>query len=204
MPTRLDLSGRRFGRWIVLTPERSRLDRTYWFCRCDCGAERVVSTQTLRMGLSQSCGCLRPDVSSSCNRTHGASVGSKATKEYQAWTSAKQRCYSPRNKSFKDYGRRGITMCDRWRESASAFLADMGPCPPGYSLHRIDNDGPYSPDNCKWASKIEQMRNTSRNHYIDHAGERLTLQEWAQRIGQKPHTILKRLRRGWSIERALS
>ena len=200
MPTKLDLTGVRFGRWIVVAPEPSHDDRTFWTCRCDCGSVRIVSTQTLRMHLSQSCGCLRANVSSVVNRTHGATN----TTEYRAWCGIKKRCYNHATKSYADYGARGIVVCDRWRDSFETFYTDMGQCPPGHSIERIDNDGPYAPDNCKWASRKEQNSNTRRNVYVTWLNQQMTVSEAARMAGIKRLVLHKRLARGWSIDRAMT
>jgi hypothetical protein len=126
------------------------------------------------------------------------------TREFKAWTCAKDRCYRPRYHNFRHYGGRGIAMAPEWRTSFERFYADLGPCPDGHSLDRIDNDGPYAPGNCRWASNIEQHRNTRRNLKLTFNGKTMTMTEWAAQIGVKKSTLHERLRNGWSTERALS
>lgn len=135
---------------------------------------------------------------------HGQSAGSgNRSTAYSVWDSMKQRCLNPKNASYKNYGGRGITICERWMDFEN-FLADMGQPPKGQWLERIDNNGPYSPENCRWATPSQQNRNTRRNHYIEHNGQRKLVVEWAEESGINKGALLMRIRKGWSMERALS
>lgn len=116
----------------------------------------------------------------------------------------KERCYEPSVKSYWDYGGRGITVCDKWLYDFPAFLADMGPCPPGMTIDRIDNDRGYGPGNCRWATDVEQANNTRRNRRVAFDGETMTVTEWSRRLGVSTHCIVGRLSRGWPTERALT
>ncbi len=125
--------------------------------------------------------------------------------EYVCWQQMNSRCFNPRNRCFPRYGGRGVTVCDRWRHDFAAFLADMGPRPsPKHSIDRIDNSGPYSPENCRWATLTEQNRNKRTNRLLTFHGETLPLSAWAERLGMPENTIRNRLRRGWSDERTLT
>ena len=115
-----------------------------------------------------------------------------------------QRCQNPKNPSYRNYGGRGIYVCDRWREGVAAFHADMGDPPDGMTLDRIDNDGPYSPENCRWSTRREQASNTRRTKTFEFRGEQLTTSEIARRTGFNRTTIDARLKRGWSVEDAAS
>ena len=158
---RIDLTGKEFGAWTVLeyahTNDRGAVS---WLCRCQCGSVATVSGNNLRSGRTTNCGCLRSEKLSQKNTTHGMS----STRSYRIWSGMIQRCTNPKRAAFAYYGGRGITVCDRWM-SFENFLSDMGEPPDGMSLDRIDNDGPYSSENCRWASKEVQSRN-SRNTKI--------------------------------------
>lgn len=116
-----------------------------------------------------------------------------------------QRCHNPNNPSFVNYGGRGVKVCDRWRDVPGAFAEDMGERPsPAHSIERIDNNGPYSPENCRWATREEQNRNTRQNVNLTHQGETLCVAQWAARLGVPAALIRDRLRLGWDTARALS
>jgi hypothetical protein len=124
--------------------------------------------------------------------------------EWSAWGCAKSRCYRRSDPQWKNYGGRGITMCDAWRNDVGIFLRDMGPRPEGYSLDRINNDGPYAPGNCRWATPKQQSNNTRRNRVIEFRGERHNVTEWAAILNLNYGLLKRRLGRGWSTERALT
>jgi hypothetical protein len=114
-----------------------------------------------------------------------------------------KRCTNPNAKHYKDYGGRGIKVCNRWMDFAN-FYADMGNAPPGMSIDRIDNDGDYTPENCRWADDLTQARNSRHCHMLTHNGETHCITEWAELINIKPNTIHSRLRLGWSVSKTLS
>jgi hypothetical protein len=189
-----DICGQRFGRLVAV--ESADASRFQWLCRCDCGATNVVRGSNLLSGNTRSCGCLRVGVTK-----HGYAN----TSTYKIWVMMRQRCGNPRDSGYPLYGARGITVCARWH-SFDAFLADMGPRPsPKHSIDRIDNDGPYSLDNCRWATPTEQARNSRRNRFIEHAGHTLCLSAWAEKTGLDSAKIWARIYRlGWTVERALT
>lgn len=137
------------------------------------------------------------------NRKHGHTVG-PLRREWYVWRAMIRRCHEPRDKKFRLYGGAGITVCDRWRESFDAFIADMGPRPPNTTLERKRSADGYGPENCVWADYFVQNANTSRNVYVEMAGERVCLAEAARRTGLSPSVLHFRLRQGWPVERALS
>jgi hypothetical protein len=160
MPKRLELTGRRFGRWKVISRCNTRRlsGPTYFRCRCRCGTRRRVLGVDLNRGISQSCGCLIREITSRRSRTHGMT----GTSEFTCWQSMIQRCTNPRSQAWKDYGGRGIKVCARWRNSFQTFFSDMGRRPPGKTLDRRKNDRGYTPSNCRWASWSVQNRNQRR------------------------------------------
>jgi hypothetical protein len=137
---------------------------------------------------------------------HGHNTRAHATPIYSIWASMKQRCYDPHSKSYPRYGGRGIIVCDRWRNSFGDFLADMGDRPsPDYSLERKDNTGPYSPENCRWATRKEQCRNRRSSRLITHDGQTRPSVEWSELTGVNRATIERRIDHyGWSVSRALT
>lgn len=188
--------GTRFNRLVVLAsfPDPST---SYTACkvRCDCGNERVVTAGHLRSGHVSSCGCLQIE------RT--TKHGMYGTPEYHAWTHMTNRCYCSTNKAFKNYGARGISVCDRWRGSFENFYADMGPRPKGASIERIDNNGNYEPTNCRWATRSEQNRNTRRNRWLTARGRTQCIADWAKEAGIRHGIIRNRLHLGWTAEAAI-
>lgn len=121
----------------------------------------------------------------------------------QCYSDMKQRCLNPNSNQYKNYGERGITICERWLESYDNFFSDMGLKPDGMTLDRIDNDGPYSPENCRWATPAEQRVNQRSCVFLEHQGKKMTVEEWGRHLGRHPTTIRSRLRRGWALEDVL-
>lgn len=180
-----------YGRWTVLEHigQKAR-------CRCECGTERLVVAYDLRKGVSTNCGCVRketlPAAAKSANKVHGAS---KST-EYRVWVDMRRRCHSPERPDFHRYGGRGIEVCERWRDSFETFLADMGPRPKGRTLDRRDNDGPYSPTNCYWATKWEQERNKRTNVRVVVDGVAMIATDAAQKLGVSKNVVSRRMKSG--------
>lgn len=163
MSNRIDLLGKKFGAWTVTSfGGLNENKQTTWHCVCDCGTQKRVVAQTLREGLTTSCGCLKAEKIASARTKHGHSRSSgrvRATRTYEIWCAMKARCDNPNHKSFADYGGRGVKVCKRWEESFENFIEDMGFAPPERSIDRINNDRNYEKANCRWATSAQQASN---------------------------------------------
>lgn len=154
-----DLMGLKFGRLTVISRNGSnRRGRALWLCRCSCGTEINASADHLQAAHTRSCGCFDHDRIVAQNFLHGAAERGKRTPEFNAWINMIQRCTNPRRKDWKNYGGRGISVCERWRTFAN-FFADMGPRPQGMTVDRENNSGNYEPNNCRWATREQQRAN---------------------------------------------
>lgn len=197
-----DLTGQTFGRLTAISRAPNSGSRTMWNCICACGTERVIHARNLMHGLTQSCGCLWLEVMKQVKTTHGK----RSAPEYVVWCQMRYRCTKPENKSYVNYGGRGIKVCERWA-SFENFYADMGPRPsPTHTLDRIDNNGPYSPDNCRWATPKEQANNRRTPKTaarIEYGGQHLTLRELGQATGINYRTLEWRYAQGWRGEKLL-
>lgn len=205
-----DLTGRTFGRLTVISfsafvdrsyPSRQRVHHiSTWLCRCECGNETVVFSGNLIRGNTRSCGCLSRETSAARQTTHGMTN----SPEYRVWSHIIGRCHNPSDAAYADYGGRGIAVCERWRASFESFYEDMGPRPSSmHSIERRNNSGHYSKENCRWATRREQMRNTRRNVLVTFDGRTQCVAAWAEETGIPSDTLRARLRLGWSAERAL-
>jgi hypothetical protein len=196
-----DLTGKTFTRWLVIHYAGRDSRRGTWWCRCKCGAERVVPANKLTSGWSRSCGCLRREETGKRHTTHGQ----KHTPEYSTWCAMKRRCHGANSSGHHKYGARGIAVCQRWRDSFEAFLADVGPRPsPAHTIGRIDNEQGYFPGNVRWETIQEQAHNKRTTRKITHDGLTLSAMQWARKLGIRYMTLIARLNRGWSVDRALS
>ncbi len=183
-----DMTGQVFSRLTVVSRASNVGKEPYWVCICACGETKAVSGSCLRAGSVRSCGCLAREVTSVRSTKHGM-VGSP---EWFTWASMRARCSNPNTRNFSDYGGRGITVCERWN-TFEAFFADMGPRPSSsHQIDRIDNDSGYFPENCRWVTRSENMRN--RRITKRYAG--LTLREWSEKTGVNYNTLKTQARRG--------
>lgn len=208
----IDLTGRIFERLSVNKyVGKDRWGGSKWLCQCECGKEKIIRGCHLKSGLTRSCGCLVRERIKSSNTTHGHSKNRKQSRTYKIWDSMKQRCANSNAPNYKDYGGRGITICDRWNPkkggSFANFLADMDECPIGLTLDRINNnkliDG-YSPENCRWATKKEQTRNRRTSISITFNNITQPLVDWAQEYNIPYGVLWARIYLlEWPMEKAL-
>lgn len=202
-----DITGRRFGRLIAIEFCGIRLfglqKKSVWKFRCDCGKVVDLCTSNVKCGYTKSCGCFRVEVATKKAEIHGHSRVKNRSKTYGIWCSMRNRCFDQNVKSFPRYGGRGITVCERWLKFEN-FLADMGEKPDRKTLERKDNSKGYEPGNCKWATRIEQANNCRTNRRVKFHGLNLTMAQWGRKTGIMSATIISRLNKGWSVERALT
>lgn len=217
MPELIDLTGQRFGRWVVIgIAPKSQAGQTRWHCKCDCGNERIVQGGHLRGGKSVSCGCYQAEKIAELNRTlkrkHGGATHTHREKLYQIYQDIKFRCDNPNAESYHNYGGRGIKVCPEWsgedgyvnfREWSYANGYDPNAPKKNMSIDRIDNDGDYSPDNCRWTDTKTQANNRRSNHRITIDGVTHTISEWADIVGIDQRLISSRIYNGWSEEDAV-
>jgi hypothetical protein len=201
----IDLTGLRFGRLLVISrSSNSRRGLSRWRCACECGNRTIVQSGNLRTGHTQSCGCFHKERASAAKTIHGG----RYTPEYRVWSQMHGRCTQKKRKCFKNYGGRGISVCERWNNFQN-FLADMGMRPsPKHSIERNDNDGNYSPNNCRWATAKEQGRNKRTSRRFNIGGKMMTLGEAREKykaFGISYKVIHQRITRdGWPIISALT
>lgn len=194
---RRDITNQRFGKLVALyrLPEVG----SFWMCRCDCGKEIKVKLPNLLRGVTQSCGCTPK------HTTRRGTHHKSRTPVYHVWTSIKMRCLVPQTPGYKDYGGRGITVCDRWKDSFENFYADMGDIPfEGAQIDRIDNDGNYEPNNCRWATRIENANNQRKTIKIQVGNEEIPLSYLVRDLNIPHETIRYRRRLGWTDEELLA
>jgi hypothetical protein len=184
-----DLTNQRFGRWIVLSrAENNELGQAYWHCGCDCGTERVVRARHLAAGATKSCGCLRHECVT--NLSHGQTRGGKFSPEYTAWAHMHSRCYNPNNRSWKNYGGRGIKILFT---SFEQFYAELGKRPKGTTVGRINNNGHYEPGNVRWERPRPQGNNKRNNRMTTAFGRTETIATWARMLNVEYHALWQRL-----------
>lgn len=202
MTALIDLTGQKFSRLTVIEATPSKRGGRLWHCKCDCGLESIVRGRDIKKGNIRSCGCLRREIAKDLSRLniiHGA-AGSKT---YKVWVGMRGRCSNPKYRHFKCYGGRGITVCQRWN-SFARFLKDMGYPKSGQTLDRINNNGNYSPENCRWASRKQQANNRRTTRLLTFYNKTMSLSAWSMEMGLSKCAVGARLKAGWSIKRALA
>lgn len=178
-----------------------QLSKWKWRCICDCGGQKVVQHKQLICGDNKSCGCL--GTGSIPKHGHASKNGNGKSLTYKCWRSMMQRCYREKDNNYLRYGAKGITVCERWHDFVN-FLADMGEVPEGLTIDRKDSKGNYEPDNCRWATQTEQVRNRSITVMLEFNGKVKPMAEWAEIIGINYNCLRARIAAGWTVERAFS
>jgi hypothetical protein len=200
-----NLKNLRFGKLIVVEFAGYKNKRAEWLCKCDCGNDICVPAHRLISGNTKSCGCYMRESVIKRKTTHGGSKRKQKERLYNIWNGMKNRCFNEKDKNYKNYGARGIKVCDEWQNDYVSFR--KWAIENGYksklSIDRINNNGNYCPENCRWATKIVQNNNTRQNHYIEYNGERKTVSEWARFYGLTRECLKNRIQKGWETERAL-
>ena len=212
MRKKLDPTNQKFTRLTVIKRLGTFGHNVLWLCRCDCGKLVRTTAASLFSGQTKSCSCYSIDLVVQRSTKHNHQRRGKTTTEYKAWQHLKHRCMKPSDPAYCHYGGRGIVVCEQWLNSFQNFIADMGLKPtPDHSIDRVDNDGPYSPENCRWATCIEQANNRRKasrykpaTYILEHAGAQRTLMEWSIHTGIKYSTLLARVKGGWPYEKVLT
>lgn len=193
--------GEQYGRLTVIY---STLGKLYGktcsmaYCKCSCGNYTCKKLNAMRFGLIRSCGCLDME-SKKSSATKAIKHGKSGTKTYKVWKSIRRRIYNPHEHNYDRYGGRGLTLSQEWNDYA-VFLKDMGECPPGLTIDRIDNDKGYCKENCRWTTYGQQMRNTRRTHFVDVLGKKMCIADIVIMSGLPRATITNRLKKGWLID----
>lgn len=195
--------GQRFGRLVVKSFSERKDGRDWYHCQCNCGQTPQIQGKKLKNGHTQSCGCLRRELSA-VRCVNRATHRLTKTETYKCWSGLKQRCTNPKATGYAQYGARGISVCERWVNSFENFLVDMGERPAGTTLDRIDVNGNYAQDNCRWASLKVQNFNKRNTRLIEFQGIRKPLAEWAEEKGLAYSCLYERLKKKWPIDRALT
>jgi len=203
MVAALDIAGERYGRLTAVRRVQNSGRRTTWLFNCDCGSTKQINLDSVRGGVTRSCGCISRETIAQRSTKHGHSIDRKPTRTFRAWRHAKSRCLNPRDQKYSIYGGRGITMCERWKHDFREFLKDMGECPPGKTIDRKNPNGHYEPDNCRWATAHEQARTRTDNVFVEYRGETLVLKDFADALGVNYKALHSRVRyRGQSAHDA--
>lgn len=202
--------GDRFYKLVVvdetkpyINPASGQKCRKFIF-KCDCGVITEAVLSEVTRGRKKSCGCLVKETTTARSTKHGQTKYGNIPPEYRSWHGMKTRCINPNNKDWANYGGRGITICEKWINSYENFFNDMGEKPsPFHSIDRIDNNKGYSPDNCRWATNIEQANNMRRNVKVTIDGVTFNKYQWCNKIGINYSAFKHRIKKGWSIEDAI-
>lgn len=201
---KVSILGNEFGMWTVIKEINNDRKGRWFLCKCDCGAEKIVPYTNLLSGKSSSCGCVPKNYKIKYNKNIP-----NRERLLNIYRGMKSRCYNPKNSSYKDYGQRGIIICDEWLDKTVGFenfakWANENNYSDELSIDRIDVNGNYEPNNCKWSTPSEQSKNKRNNKYLTYKGKTMTITDWAKEIGCAWNTIYYRMLRGLDIEEILA
>jgi hypothetical protein len=204
MPKFIDLTGKKFGRLLVLKRvENDKWNHTQYLCLCNCGNEKIIKGGCLKSGVIVSCGCFHNEITKKLFTIHGHNRKNKRSRTYSSWNSMIQRCTNAKCKEYKNYGGRKIKICKRWLKFEN-FLEDVGERPKGLTLDRIDNNDDYKPNNWKWSNKKEQNRNKRNSNILLFKNKNQYLVDLAKEYKINPGALWNRIYiLGWSIDKAL-
>lgn len=197
-----DMTNYKFNGCTVLKRAKNKGKNVCWLCVCKCGNEFIVRATDIRTGNTKSCGCLNKKLAGDRARKHG----NRDSRLYTIWNNMKARCLNPNSTSFKNYGDKGINICDEWVDSFESFYnwAIQNNYTDELTLDRIDSNGNYNPDNCRWSTMKKQQNNRGNNNILVYEGIEHTVAEWSKITGIPYDTLWKRIKEGWSIEKALT
>ena len=198
----LDLKGKRYHKLLVIERIENQKHKTMWKCLCDCGNTAFVLTSNLNSNRVKSCGCLKNEKLIERSTTHKQ----RHTNLYEVWKTMKQRCFNPNSQSYKNYGARGITVCEEWKNNFISFYewSMENGYKKGLTIDRIDNNSNYCPENCRWADRVVQANNTRLNKHIVINGKDDTLANWIRFFNTTPHSYYSKLKKGYSEQDALT
>ena len=186
---------------IEKSNERSSDNRIKWICICDCGNLTTALAKDLKSGHTQSCGCLHKERTSKAKSKHRLSN----SRIYNIWTFMKNRCFNKKSNRYKDWGGRGITVCNEWLDFNCFYeWAINNGYKEGLTIDRINNMGIYEPNNCQWVTPKEQARNTRKNRFFTYKGETHCVSEWCEILDINYNTFFSRLLRGWDIDKIIN
>lgn len=201
-----DLTGQRFGRLTVIERTRNIGKYTAWLCRCDCGNKKIIKSKSLKDNSTKSCGCLQKEVARKYMSEKMRKYPDVHSRLKNIYFNMKSRCYNLNHCAYGNYGGRGITLCEEWKNNSNAFYfwAMNNGYQENLTIDRIDVNGNYEPSNCRWIDLKTQQRNRRNNHLITYNDETLCIGEWAEKSGIEMRILWQRLNKlSWSIEKAL-
>lgn len=198
----IDLTGRRFGRLLVVNrANKNSFGEALWECQCDCGNSHIAKGSSLRRGKCLSCGCYQRECISKAHTKHNM----YGTRLYHIWSGMIQRCTNPNNSKYKNYGKRGIKVCDEWKDFSNFYKwASATNYAENLTIDRVDVNGNYTPDNCRWTTINIQENNRTNNFVISICGTSHTLAEWCRIYHISYSTVQERIRHNWDITTAIT